>query len=185
MSRVVVALLVLCAAVAGVAAASGDPATVQSAAAQPRPSEARAGVAEAGVTSAPTCPVPARWRPAFRAAADDARLPASQLAAVAYVESRFQHRARSPKGAVGLLQVMPATAAVLRLDASDPASNVLAGARFLRAMIDRFGSTDVALAAYNAGPAAVERAGGAPSGETLRYVIDVNARWRANVGCEV
>ena len=98
-------------------------------------------------------------------------------------ESRFRPDARSPKGAVGLLQVMPATAAILRLDASDPAANVLAGARFLRAMLDRFGAMDVALAAYNAGPAAVERAGGAPSGETLRYVLDVNARWRASVGC--
>ena len=80
---------------------------------------------------------------------------------------------------------MPATAAVLGLDVQQPASNVLAGARFLRELVDRFGSTDLALAAYNAGPAAVESAGGAPSGETLRYVIDVNARWRAHVGCSV
>ncbi len=180
MRRALAFLIVLSACAAGVAAASGtrtdrEPVAIRSARASfvPREPVARA------------CPVPARWRPAFRVAAEDARLPASLLAAVAYVESRFQEQARSPKGAVGLLQVMPATAAVLGLDVQQPASNVLAGARFLRELVDRFGSTDLALAAYNAGPAAVESAGGAPSGETLRYVIDVNARWRAHVGCSV
>jgi soluble lytic murein transglycosylase-like protein len=134
---------------------------------------------------AASCPVPERFRGAFVAAAADARLPVALLAAMAHVESRFQAGARSPKGAVGLLQVMPATARVLGLDVSRPSANVLAGARFMRAMLDRFRSADVALAAYNAGPAAVERAGGAPSAETLRYVIDVNARWRAHVGCSL
>jgi soluble lytic murein transglycosylase-like protein len=133
----------------------------------------------------PACPIPRRFRAAFAAAADDARLPAALLAAMAHVESRFQPDARSPKGAVGLLQIMPSTGRALGLDVTRPAVNVLAGARFMRAMLDRFRSADVALAAYNAGPAAVERAGGAPSGETLRYVIDVNARWRAHAGCEV
>ena len=180
MLRLALLLLGLFAVAAGVAAASRTPAQpehIRTAVSRPVPAQPRA--------SAPTCPVPARWRAAFRNAATDARLPVALLAAVAHVESRFHADARSPKGAVGLLQVMPETAAVLRLDASDPATNVLAGARFLRAMLDRFGAMDVALAAYNAGPAAVERAGGAPSGETLRYVIDVNARWRATVGCTV
>jgi len=178
--RLVLALLAVFAVVAGVAAASRMPSQPQkgrAALVRSTPDATRAS------RSAPACPVPARWRPAFRAAAADARLPVALLAAVAHVESRFQANARSPRGAVGLLQVMPETAAVLRLDVTDPAANVLAGARFLRAMLDRFGAMDVALAAYNAGPAAVERAGGAPSGETLRYVIDVNARWRASVGC--
>ena len=169
-------LLVACA--AGVAAASGT-----RAAAPPATIHAGPAAFAAPTRTAPTCPVPARWRRVFRTAAEDARLPASLLAAVAYVESRFDAGARSPKGAVGLLQVMPGTAALLSLDPQRPATNVLAGARFLRSLVDRFGSTDLALAAYNAGPAAVERAGGAPSGETLRYVIDVNARWRAHVGC--
>jgi soluble lytic murein transglycosylase len=176
--RALALLTVLAACAAGVAAASGErtrpaPAVIRAAPASfaPRAPAARA------------CPVPARWRPAFRAAAEDARLPASLLAAVAYVESRFVESARSPRGAVGLLQVMPQTGAVLALDVYEPATNVLAGARFLRELVDRFGSTDLALAAYNAGPVAVERAGGAPSGETLRYVFDVNARWRAHVGC--
>lgn len=131
------------------------------------------------------CPIPPRFRAAFEAAADDARLPASLLAAVAHVESRFQPNAVSPKGAIGLLQVLPSTGRALGLDVSRPDANVLAGARFLRLMLDRFRSADVALAAYNAGPAAVERAGGAPSMETLRYVLDVTARWREHAGCEV
>jgi len=178
--RLVLALLCLFAVVAGVAAASRTPSQpAQAGTALVRSAPDAAGAPR----STPTCPVPARWRAAFRDAAADARLPVALLAAVAHVESRFQANARSPKGAVGLLQVMPGTAAVLRLDVSDPAANVLAGARFLRAMLDRFGAMDVALAAYNAGPAAVERAGGAPSAETLRYVLDVNARWRASVGC--
>jgi soluble lytic murein transglycosylase-like protein len=53
---------------------------------------------------------------------------------------------------------------------------VLAGARYLRQMLDRFGTVDLALAAYNAGPTAVQRAGGAPTLATLRYVKDVEAR---------
>ena len=141
--------------------------------------------ARPAVSSGSTCPIPPRFRAAFETAADDARLPAALLAAVAHVESRFQPGAVSPKGAVGLLQVLPSTGHALGLDVSRRDANVLAGARFLRLMLDRFRSADVALAAYNAGPAAVERAGGAPSLETLRYVIDVNARWRAHAGCEV
>jgi soluble lytic murein transglycosylase-like protein len=137
------------------------------------------------LAEAPRCPIPPQFRDAFAAAADDARLPAALLAAIAHVESRFQPGARSPQGAVGLLQVMPSTGRALGLDVTYPTANVLAGARFLRDMLDRFRSADVALAAYNAGPAAVERAGGAPSLETLRYVLHVNARWRAHTGCEV
>ena len=78
---------------------------------------------------------------------------------------------------------MPGTAAELRVDADVPAANVLGGARYLRAQLDRFGSTDLALAAYNAGPTAVARRGGAASTETLSYVANVTARWRALVGC--
>ena len=65
-------------------------------------------------------------------------------------------QAHSGAGATGLLQLMPATAHALRLNGSDPATNVLAGARYLRQLIDRFGSVELALAAYNAGPSAVE-----------------------------
>ena len=78
---------------------------------------------------------------------------------------------------------MPTTAASLNLNVDDPASNVLAGARYLKLLLARYQSTDLALAAYNAGPTAVDRAGGAPSDQTLTYVANVQARWRALGGC--
>ena len=91
--------------------------------------------------------------------------------------------ARSRAGALGLLQVMPATARVLRLQDVAPRANVLAGALYLRAQLDRFDSRELALAAYNAGPTAVERAGGAPTIETLRYVKNVEVRADELAGC--
>lgn len=129
------------------------------------------------------CPLPKRFRPAFERAARDTSLPLALLVAVARVESNLRERARSDSGARGLLQVMPATARELALDPNHPPSNVLAGARYLRLMLDRFHSTDLALAAYNAGPTAVARAGGAPSAETLTYVANVTRLWRRLHGC--
>lgn len=132
------------------------------------------------------CPIPPRFRSAFERAAVDTGFQLSLLVAVAETESRFDPDARSRAGARGLLQVMPSTAAWLKLDPDRPASNVLAGARYLKLMLDRFRSTDQALAAYNAGPAAVARAGGeAPSAETRAYVQNVQARWRALAGCDL
>lgn len=135
------------------------------------------------VTSALLCPLPKRFRPAFQRAARQTELPLALLTAVARIESNLRHVARSRAGARGLLQVMPGTAHELALDADHPPSNVLAGARYLRLMLDRFHSTDLALAAYNAGPTAVARAGGAPSAEVLTYVADVTALWRRLNGC--
>jgi soluble lytic murein transglycosylase-like protein len=130
----------------------------------------------------PSCPVPARFRPAFAAAAAKTGVPLSLLVATAHEESRMDPAARSRAGASGLLQVMPATARALRLGAS-PRENVLAGARYLRVLLDRFGSVELALAAYNAGPTAVARAGGAPTLETLRYVKNVELRTGRIFGC--
>ena len=129
------------------------------------------------------CPVPAQHRAAFRRAAADAGVPLAMLVAVGQVESNLDHSAVSSAGARGLLQLMPATAAELRLDADHAPSNVLAGARYLRILLDRFHSPDLALAAYNAGPTAVERAGGAPTTATLQYVANVTTRWRSLTGC--
>jgi soluble lytic murein transglycosylase-like protein len=137
----------------------------------------------AKTVSGARCPLPARFRPAFERAARDTTLPLALLVSVARVESNLRERARSDAGARGLLQVMPATARELALDADHPASNVLAGARYLRLMLDRFHSTDLALAAYNAGPTAVARAGGAPTAETLSYVANVTRVWRRLHGC--
>jgi soluble lytic murein transglycosylase-like protein len=129
------------------------------------------------------CDVRTPYGRAFRAAARETGLPLTLLVAVAWEESRMDPHAESAVGAQGLLQLMPATARELRLDGDDPETNVLAGARYLKQMIDRFGSLDLALAAYNAGPTAVERAGGAPTVATLRYAKNIEARAVLLSGC--
>lgn len=131
----------------------------------------------------PTCPLPLNLRPAFVAAAHDSALPLALLYAVAKVESNLSQDAESAAGARGLMQVMPATAESLALNPHEASTNVLAGARYLRQMLDQFGTTDLALAAYNAGPTAVAQYGGAPSADVLTYVANVNAIWHAHAGC--
>jgi soluble lytic murein transglycosylase-like protein len=129
------------------------------------------------------CPISVPYRAAFATAARETHLPYPLVVAVAFQESKFDPAARSHAGAQGLLQVMPATARELRLDPNVPASNILAGARYLKRMLNRFGNLDLALAAYNAGPEAVARSGGAPSGGTLTYVANVRASWHDLRGC--
>ena len=86
-------------------------------------------------------------------------------------ESGWNHVAVSTKGATGLAQLMPGTAALLNVDINDPEENLEGGARYLRRMYDRFGDWKLALAAYNAGPGAVEKHGGIPPyAETKNYV---------------
>lgn len=86
-------------------------------------------------------------------------------------ESGWNPSAVSVKGATGLAQLMPDTADFLGVDMNDPAENLEGGARYLRMMYDRFGSWRLALAAYNAGPLAVEEHGGIPPfDETQNYV---------------
>jgi len=130
------------------------------------------------------CPIPDDFRAAFVRAAGQSRLPLALLAAVASVESSFRPDERSTAGAHGLLQVLPSTAQALNADTSTPDRNVLAGARYLRLMIDRFKSTELALAAYNAGPTAVAAAGGAPNRASQAYVHEVTRRWRSFNGCK-
>lgn len=107
-------------------------------------------------------------------------LPEGLLDALVAVESAYRPDVVSRAGAMGLAQLMPETARALGiLDPFDPRANVDGGARFLRAMLDRFGSVALALAAYNAGPKAVIRAGGIPgNAETPGYVQKVLAMWR-------
>jgi len=157
---------------------------VSSAQAEKTPAVARIpAIPVVQVVSSNRCPIPQQFRGAFVLAARETHLPLALLTAVARVESEFQPGALSVAGARGLLQVMPTTAQELNLDADHPTENVLAGARYLRLQFDRFRSSDLALAAYNAGPTAVHEAGGAPSDETLTYVADVTAIWRSLAGC--
>lgn len=102
------------------------------------------------------------------------------LAAVAQTESAFNPRAVSPAGAQGLMQFMPATAAEMNVDPWDPASAIDGAARYLRSSLDRFGSNELAIASYNAGPAAVARYGDVPPfTETQNYVRKVLDAWRS------
>jgi hypothetical protein len=106
-------------------------------------------------------------------------VPASLVTAVISVESEFNPRAVSRRGALGLMQLMPGTAALLGVqDAFDPAQNVDGGARHLRDLLDRFeNDVSLALAAYNAGPQAVIRHGGIPPyPETQAFVARVLSR---------
>jgi soluble lytic murein transglycosylase-like protein len=129
------------------------------------------------------CPIPAEYRHAFVTTAQQTDLPLAMLVAVGQVESRLDADARSAADARGLLQVLPSTGAWLRLDVDHPESNVLAGARYLRLLLDRFQSPGLALAAYNAGPTAVADAGGAPTLQTETYVANVTELWRGLRSC--
>lgn len=104
----------------------------------------------------------------------------SLLAAVASQESGFHARAVSGSGAEGLMQFMPSTAAGLGVNPLDPASSIDGAARYLSGLTAQFGSTPLALAAYNAGPGAVSRYGGVPPySETQNYVRAVTTKAEA------
>lgn len=114
------------------------------------------------------------WAGEVERAAVKAGVDPALLASLVWAESGFQPAAKSHAGAIGLAQLMPATAAGLGVDPHDPAQNLEGGARFLRSMLDQFGTPALALAAYNAGPGRVARAGGIPNiAETQAYVPKV------------
>ena len=122
------------------------------------------------------------WTRIIRKAANIHGLPEALIASVIHTESAFQARAESPKGAQGAMQIMPQTQRELGLtDPFDPEANVLAGCAYLRRQLDRFGSLELALAAYNAGPANVKKYGGIPPfPETRDYVARVTSRFNDN-----
>jgi soluble lytic murein transglycosylase-like protein len=106
-----------------------------------------------------------------KAAARKHGIPEDLFLRLVQQESGWNPGAVSHAGATGLAQLMPGTAAKLGVDANDPHQNLEGGARYLRMMFDRFGSWRLALAAYNAGPLAVEKHGGIPPyTETKNYV---------------
>ena len=101
-------------------------------------------------------------------------IPEDLFARLVQQESGWNPVAVSHKGAMGLAQLMPATAAGLGVDPADPHQNLDGGARYLRRQFERFGDWRLALAAYNAGPEAVARHGGVPPyAETMGYVVAI------------
>ncbi len=100
--------------------------------------------------------------------------------AVIKTESGFKANAVSPKGALGLMQLMPSTADLLGVeDPLDPKENVVGGTTYLKDMLSKFGDTEKALAAYNAGPGAVQKYKGVPPyQETQNYITKVKENYK-------
>lgn len=115
------------------------------------------------------------------AAACEAGVPIELFDSLIVQESRYNPRALSPAGAVGMAQLMPATARALRVsNAWDIRENLKGGARYLRQQLDEFGHWHLALSAYNAGPGNVRRYGGVPPfRETTRYIRSILAGTRS------
>ena len=145
-------------------------------------------VTASGTPTAPQFPIAVPRESSFRRAAYlpqvfaaevQLGLPTGLLDALIWTESRYNPTALSGAGAAGLGQLMPGTARELGItNRFDPQANVWGAARYLRQQLDRFRLVHLALAAYNAGPGAVERAGGVPrNGETPRYVSNVLSFW--------
>jgi len=137
----------------------------------------------------PEASVPAAASPAAKAAGmaelvDNAArkygLPPAFVRAVVAAESGYQANAVSPKGAIGLMQLMPATARELGADPKIPEQNVDAGTRYLRDLLLKYDNHAYhALAAYNAGPGAVDKYHGVPPyRETQTYILNVLRNWR-------
>ena len=136
------------------------------------------------VTPPPVLPAPAPVlspQELADAAADKYLLPRTLVRAVMAAESGFQSNAISPKGAIGLMQLMPSTAQDLGVDPNDPAQNVDAGVHYLRDLLVRYNSNLWhALAAYNAGPGAVDKYGFVPPyRETIDYVSRIDRAYKA------
>lgn len=121
---------------------------------------------------------PAEWQGRVAELAAKYDISPALLEALVWQESRWRSGAVSPVGARGLAQLMPGTAREMGVDAASPSANLEGGARYLRIQLDSFGGDlEKALAAYNAGPGRVKRAGGIPRiKETQQYVAAIMAR---------
>jgi soluble lytic murein transglycosylase-like protein len=109
-----------------------------------------------------------------RAAATQHDVPVDLFLRLVQQESGWNPEAVSEKGAIGLAQLMPETARLLRVDPTDPQQNLEGGARYLKEQFQTFGNWRLALAAYNAGPGAVKEHGGIPPfDETQKYVKSI------------
>ncbi len=134
--------------------------------------EAEETAAPAPAAAPPAIVPPADPKALVKQAAQYAEIPEALVRSVAKAESAFHTDAVSKKGALGVMQLMPATAAGMNADARDPKQNVYAGALYLRELLIKYhGEVAKALAAYNAGPGAVEKYHGVPPyAETRNYV---------------
>lgn len=123
-----------------------------------------------------------RLYPLISQVACETGVPVGLFDALVSQESRYNLSALSPKGAMGLTQLMPGTARSLGvLDPWQPVENLRGGARYLRQQLDEFGRVDLALAAYNAGPGRVRGRGRIPQiAETIGYVAAVTRAWSAS-----
>lgn len=120
---------------------------------------------------------PAEVAAAIQESSSRHAVPAPVVEAVAWQESRYNQAAISPKGARGVMQLMPATATTLGVDANDLRGNIDGGVAYLAQLMRRYGDLRLALAAYNAGPGAVDRYGDVPPyTETQTYVRSILAR---------
>jgi soluble lytic murein transglycosylase-like protein len=140
----------------------------------------------APVATAETSGKPLDARQLADAAAQKNHLPEALIRSIMHAESAFQPDAVSPKGAIGLMQLMPGTAQQLHADPRDPRQNVEAGTAYLRSLLERYQDRDDqvarAVAAYNAGPGAVDRYNGVPPyHETRLYVFRVLTEYLKSV----
>nr|WP_157336192.1 lytic transglycosylase domain-containing protein [Paenibacillus lutrae] len=110
------------------------------------------------MTSPGASGIPQAYRGYYSNAASQTGLDIGLLGAVSKAESSFNPKAKSPVGAMGLMQLMPATAKELGVDPNDPAQNVMGGAKYLASMIGKYGDERLGIAAYNAGPGNVNKA---------------------------
>jgi soluble lytic murein transglycosylase-like protein len=122
--------------------------------------------------------MPANWKIIVTDIADQYKIDPILFEALVWQESRWIATARSPKGAIGLTQLMPGTARLLGINPFDPVDNLEGGARYLKLMLAQFnGDMDLALAAYNAGPMRIAQYGGVPPfTETKNYVASIRQR---------
>lgn len=136
----------------------------------PTPKPSRRGLGQSTTTVSGA----QQWAGSAIASAEAHHIPPRVFIALIDAESGFDPNAISPKGAIGLTQLMPATANALGVDPHDPQDNLTGGARYLRQQYKRFGTWPLALAAYNAGPTRVARLGRIPNiSETNAFVARV------------
>jgi soluble lytic murein transglycosylase-like protein len=126
-----------------------------------------------------------KWDSLILRAGDIYQVNPALIKAIILIESGMNPKAKSPAGARGLMQLMPATAAGLGVkDSYDPQQNVFGGSAYIRKMLNRFGSHRLALAAYNAGPGNVDKYKGVPPFRETRLYVDLVMKYYTHFAVE-